>query len=45
MIRKLEPSMAEGLLTKEEVYQYRKKFEAEKNNLEKERNKILEQIQ
>ncbi len=44
LIRRLEPDMAEGLLTKEEVYQFREEFGAERNDLEKKRNRILDQI-
>ena len=44
LIRTLAPSIAEGLITKEEANQYRAKFEAEQNALEKKQSGILEQI-
>lgn len=44
LIRTLAPSMAEGLITKEEFDQYRAKFEAKQNVLEKKQSDILEQI-
>ena len=44
LICTLAPSMAEGLITKKEANQYRVKFEAEQNALEKKQSGILEQI-
>lgn len=43
-IRKLEPTMREGLITAEEVNELRNKFESEQRALEQDRNELLKQI-
>ena len=44
LIRKLAPTMAEGLLTKKEANELRARFETEKDTLEQRQSGILEQI-